>query len=202
MASLAKMNHAAKAREIVGRRARHPRRQRHPAREPRRPPPRRHGGDLHLRGHRLDPVADRRPRDHGLAGDRSGVSTVRSGRSSSPKESARPTAATGTIARKTSCSACSRPDGARAASSAPRPATAMLPPSERNRFSARSRSRGGSRRRGSASRSRTSGTSSPCRCRSPRGTATRRAARSPRPACVSSQVPTSTSALPSSGNAL
>ncbi len=70
MASLAKMNHAAKAREIVGRRARHPRRQRHPAREPRRPPSRRHGGDLHLRGHRQHPVADRRPRDHRRAGDR------------------------------------------------------------------------------------------------------------------------------------
>ena len=34
------------------RRARHPRRQRDPARAPRRPPPRRHGGGLHLRGHR------------------------------------------------------------------------------------------------------------------------------------------------------
>ena len=45
--------------------ARHPRRQRDPAGEPRRPPARRHGGDLHLRGHRLDPVADRGPRDHG-----------------------------------------------------------------------------------------------------------------------------------------
>ena len=53
MASLAKMNHAAKARADRGRRARHPRRQRDPARAPRRPPPRRHGGRLHLRGHRL-----------------------------------------------------------------------------------------------------------------------------------------------------
>ena len=51
------------------RRARHPRRQRHPARQPCRAPPRRHGGRLHLRGHRQHPVADRRARDHGRLGD-------------------------------------------------------------------------------------------------------------------------------------
>ena len=42
----------------------HPGRQRDPARPPRGPPPRRHRGRLHLRGHRLGAVADRRPRDH------------------------------------------------------------------------------------------------------------------------------------------
>ncbi len=70
MASLAKMNHAAKARQVVGRRPRHPRRERDPAREPRRAPPRRHGGGLHVRGDRLDPVADRRPGAHRGVGDR------------------------------------------------------------------------------------------------------------------------------------
>ena len=57
--------------------ARHPRRQRHPAREPRRPPARRHGGHLHLRGHRLDPVADRGPRDHGPQRDTSAAAPLR-----------------------------------------------------------------------------------------------------------------------------
>ncbi len=50
--------------------ARHPRRQRDPVGEPRRAPARRHGGDLHLRGHRQHPVADRGPRDHGPERDK------------------------------------------------------------------------------------------------------------------------------------
>ena len=51
------------------RRPRHPRRRRHPAGQPRGPAPRRHGGDLHLRGHRLGAGADRRPGDHRPVGD-------------------------------------------------------------------------------------------------------------------------------------
>ena len=51
------------------RRPRHPRRRRDPARQPRGPAPRRHGGDLHLRGHRLGAGADRRPGDHRPLGD-------------------------------------------------------------------------------------------------------------------------------------
>ncbi len=45
-------------------RARPAGRQRSAARLPRRPAPRRHGGGLHLRGHRHRPVPHRRPRDH------------------------------------------------------------------------------------------------------------------------------------------
>ena len=64
MASLAKMNHAQKARQVCL-----------DARDilggngllielPHRPAPDRHGGRAHLRGHRLHPGADRRPRHH------------------------------------------------------------------------------------------------------------------------------------------
>ena len=45
-------------------RPRHPRRQRPAAGEPRGPPPHRHGGGAHLRGHRQHPVAAGGPRHH------------------------------------------------------------------------------------------------------------------------------------------
>ena len=51
-------------------RPRHPRRQRAAAGEPRRPPPHRHGGGAHLRGHRQHPGTARRPRHHGDLGVR------------------------------------------------------------------------------------------------------------------------------------
>ena len=54
-AALAKLATASRGPAGVRRGPRHPRRQRHPARPPRRPPPRRHRGRLHLRGHRLHP---------------------------------------------------------------------------------------------------------------------------------------------------
>ncbi|CAA9498482.1 MAG: Acyl-CoA dehydrogenase, partial [uncultured Solirubrobacterales bacterium] len=48
--------------------SRHARRQRHPARLPRHAPHGRHRGHPHLRGHRDDPVPDRRARHHGRRG--------------------------------------------------------------------------------------------------------------------------------------
>ena len=63
-AALAKLQTAAGGPAGVRDGPGHPGRQRDPAGEPRGPAPRRHGGGLHLRGHRHRAVVDRRPGHH------------------------------------------------------------------------------------------------------------------------------------------
>ena len=68
IAAIAKMNNTRKARQVVVRGPRPPRRQRHPARLPRHAAHGRHGGPAHLRGHRDHPDPDRRAAHHGRGG--------------------------------------------------------------------------------------------------------------------------------------